>query len=231
MPPGFYFDSAGAFSSHGSTANPQLCAGCHVHRFTVADSSGFIFQSTGHLFRPTPCVDGAGVPVADNTCAYTSTARNWSACTTCHATASVVANLFNNERNTVHTLVKQLWYDVNGNKVLDAYPTDSGYLAQIYATTPSEYNSTNALTTAEGALFNTMMLAEKTQYDHADGSYGVHNPFYYEALLASSISAVQATYGLAPPPPPTQALMDKALARPAVRYTPPARTVRVATLR
>lgn len=228
MPPGFYFDSAGAYSSHGSTANPRLCAGCHVNRFTVQDSNGFVFQSTGHLFKPVPCVDGAGVPQADNSCAYTSTARNWSACTTCHADASVVANLFNNERNTVRTLVRQLWYDVNGNKVLDAYPTDSGYLAQIYATTPSEYNASNALTPAEGALFNAMMLAEKTQYDHADGSYGVHNPFYYEGLLSASISAVQSQYGLAPPPAAVQGLMTRALARPAIHYTPPAPSARIA---
>jgi len=231
MPPGFFFDSAGAYSSHGSSANPRLCAGCHVNRFTVQDSSGFIFQSTGHLFKPAPCVDGAGVPQADNSCAYTSTARNWSACTTCHADATVVANLFNNERNTVRTLVRQLWYDVNGNKVLDAFPTDSGYLPKVYQTTPSEFNGSNAITTAEGALFNTMMLAEKTQYDHADGSYGVHNPFFYEGLLSASISAVQTTYGLAPPPPATQALMDKALSRPSVRYAPPAGSVRVAARR
>lgn len=232
MPPGFYFDSAGAYATHGSSANPRLCAGCHVNAFTVTDANGVQATSTGHLFSANPCLDANGVPTADNTCAYTSTARNWSACVTCHTGgASVVANLFNAKRTTVRNLVRQLWYDVDGDRVLDAFPADSGYLPKVYANTPAEFNGTNALTTAEGALFNTMMLAEKTQYDHSDGSYGVHNPFFYDALLSASISAVQATYGLAPPPPAIQAEMDKALARPAVRYTPPAGSVRVAARR
>ena len=232
MPPGFFFDSAGAYATHGSTANPRLCAGCHVNSFSVTDSNGVLATSTGHTFNPIPCVDGAGKPLLDNSCAYTSTARNWSACVTCHTGgASVVANLFNTKRVTVRNLIRQLWYDVDGDRVLDAFPTDSGYLPKVYANTPAEFNNTNALTTAEGALFNTMMLAEKTQYDHADGSYGVHNPFFYDALLSASISAVQATYGLAPPPPEVQDLMSKALARPAVRWAPPAGSVRVAARR
>lgn len=231
MPPGFFFDSAGAYATHGSTANPRLCAGCHVKSFTVTDTGGFVFQSTGHLFDAIPCIDASGTPLADNSCAYSSTVRNWSACTTCHADASVVTNLFNVERTTIRNLIWTLWKDVDGDKVLDAFPADSGYLAQIYFTTPAEFNGTNALTTAEGALFNTMMLAEKTQYANADGSYGVHNPFYYEGLLAASIAAVQTTYGLAPPPPAVRTLMDRALARPAVRWTPPAGSVRVAARR
>ncbi|HSC57990.1 MAG TPA: hypothetical protein VLC11_00395, partial [Gemmatimonadales bacterium] len=160
---------------------------------------------------------------ADNSCAYTSTARNWGSCTQsgCHADATVVTNLFNNERATVAGLVNQLWNDVNHNGTLDAFPTDSGYLAQIYATTPSEFNAANAVTTAEGGLFNAQMFAEATQYDHSDGSYGVHNPFYYEGMLAATINAVKTQYGLAPPPPAVQASIDRALARPAVHYVPP----------
>ena len=73
---------------------------------------------------------------------------------------------------------------------------------------------------AEGALFNLLMLAENL-YDHNDGSYGVHNPFYYEALLAASIAEVQSVYGAilpAPPSPTVKALMDKALSRPGFAY-------------
>jgi predicted CXXCH cytochrome family protein len=224
IPPGFIYDSAGAYTTHGSAQNPLLCAGCHVHPFAVTDSNGLVFQSVGHLFRPAPCVDGSGVPIADNSCAYTSTARNWSSCTQsgCHADASVVANLFNNERATVAGLVDQLWNDVNHNGKLDAFPTDSGYLAQIYATTPTELTAnTNGLTTAEGGLFNAQMLAEASQYSHSDGSYGAHNPFFYEALLSATVNAVKTQYGLAPPPPAIQAAMDRALARPAVHYAPP----------
>ena len=232
IPPGLTFDSAGAYATHGSDANPRLCAGCHVNSFSVTDSNGVFAASTGHTFNPIPCVDGAGKPLVDNTCGYTSTSRNWSACVTCHTGGPVVvANLFNAKRNSVRSLIRTLWYDVDGDRVLDAFPADSGYLAKVYANTPAEFNSANALTTAEGALFNTMMLAEKDQYDHSDGSYGVHNPLYYDALLSASISAVQSTYGLAPPPPEVQALMDAALSKPAVRYAPPAGAVRVAARR
>lgn len=230
IPVGFYFDSAGAYTSHGSTANPKLCAGCHVNRITVSDSNGFVFQSTGHLFRPVPCVDGTGKPLADNSCAYTSTARNWTACTNsgCHADASVVANLFNNERNTVKGLNEQLWKDVNGNKTLDAFPTDSGYIPQVLASTPSAFNGSNGVSVAEGAYFNVQMFSEQTLYDHADGSYGVHNPFYYEALLGATIDAMQSTYALPAPPPELQAVIGRALGRRGVSYTPPAPTTRVA---
>jgi predicted CXXCH cytochrome family protein len=230
IPVGFYFDSAGMYSSHGSTANPKLCAGCHVNRITVSDENGFVFQSTGHLFRPIPCVDDTGKPLADNSCDYTSTARNWSSCTNagCHASATVAANFFNNERNTVKGLVDQLWTDVNGNKTLDAFPTDSGYLAQVYASTPGEFSNANGVSVAEGALFNATMFAEKTLYDHSDGSYGVHNPFYYEALLSASIDAMETQYALPAPRPELQAVMTRALARPGVRYAPPASATRVA---
>jgi len=224
MPPGFFFDSAGAYSSHGSSLNPKLCAGCHVVAFSANDSAGGTFNSTGHNFRPNPCVDGGGVPQADNSCAYNSTARNWSSCTNagCHASASVVANLFNTERTTVAALLNTLWKD-NGNDTLNAFPTDSGLLAEVYAASPGEFNGSNGLTTAEGALFNTTMLAEKTLYDHSDGSYGVHNPFYYEGLLSATIAAMNAAYpSTRPPSAEVRAIMDRALARPAVRYTPPA---------
>ena len=224
IPVGFYFDSTGMYSSHGSTANPRLCAGCHVTRITVSDSNGLIFQSTGHLFRPIPCVDGTGKPLADNSCAYTSTARNWSACTNagCHASASVAAGFFNNERATVKAYNDQLWKDVNGNKVLDAFPTDSGYIPMVYASTPSAFNGSNGVSVAEGALFNVQMFSEQTLYDHSDGSYGVHNPFFYQALLAATIDAMKTTYSLPAPPPALQAEMTKALSRSGVRYTPPA---------
>ena len=232
MPPGLTFDSAGAYATHGSDANPRLCAGCHVNSFSVTDSNGVFAASTGHTFNPIPCVDGAGKPLVDNSCGYTSTSRNWTACVGCHTGGPVtVANLFNAKRGSVRSMIRTLWYDVNGNMALDTFPVDSGYLAKVYQATPGEFNSGNALTTAEGALFNTMMMAEKTQYDHADGSYGVHNPLYYDALLSASISAVQSTYGLAPPPPAVQAIMDRTFRSPAVRYAPPAATTRVASHR
>src|SRR5512139_287073 len=54
-PPNFVYDTARIYGSHASTANPNLCAGCHVNRqtFTAANGS-FQMQSVGHLFKPIP---------------------------------------------------------------------------------------------------------------------------------------------------------------------------------
>ena len=83
------------------------------------------------------------------------------------------------------------------------------------------FNGTDSkVSPAEGALYNAMMLAENL-YGHKDGSYGVHNPFYYEALLAASIAEVQSVYAAyfpAPPSPAVQSLMDQG-AEPPGRFT------------
>ncbi len=237
IPQGFIFDTTAAYTSHNSSRNPRLCAGCHVTRFTVTDAAtgAFQFQSVGHLFSPDPCVDANGVPTADNTCAYLpSTTRNWSGCVAagCHASADVAASALSNERTTVQNLANQLWNDVNptlnngGEPYMDA--GDSGDLKYLLfnAGNPTvngtqAFNGTDAkVSPAEGALYNAMMLAENL-YGHNDGSYGVHNPFYYEALLAASIAEVQSVYAAFLPAPPSaavQALMNKALSRKGVHY-------------
>ena len=105
------------------------------------------------------------------------------------------------------------------------------YMAQMGDTRArTEQNYANSkLTDEEQKFFSgvtgvkyVMMLAENL-YSHKDGSKGVHNPFFYEALLAASIGAVEAEYGAylpAPPSPEVRALMQKALSRPGVRYSP-----------
>jgi predicted CXXCH cytochrome family protein len=224
IPPGFVYDTNRVFTTHASVANPRLCAGCHVNSFEVTDQTTgqFVFQSVGHLFLPIPCLDAQGVPTADNSCAYNSTSRNWQSCTAsgCHGSVDVAVQLFNSSRSDVQALVDVLWDDLNSNATLDAAPTDAGYLPTIYATTPTQFVGTdNTLTVAEGVLFNVMMLAESLYVGHNDGSKGVHNPFFYEALLSASIDAMQAAYpGLPPASPPVQALMAKALSRPGISF-------------
>lgn len=236
IPVGFVYDTNQVFTSHASpTANPRLCAGCHVSRFTVTDSSGNVqFQSVGHLFLPIPCVDAQGVPNAGD-CAFTTAARNWSACTNsgCHASQDVAQSLFTNERQTIANLVNQLWTDdgvispTTGEPYIDP-ATDTGLLPTLVASNPTDpvtgkkaFDGTdNYISPAEGALFNAMMLSENL-YSHKDGSFGVHNPFYYEALLAASIQSVQTTYSLPDVSPKVQALMRRALSRPGVSYTAP----------
>ena len=239
IPRNFAYDTNIAYTSHASTNNPRLCAGCHVNTFTVTDAvtGAFVLQSVGHLFSPDPCLDPvSGVPVSDNSCAYLpSTTRNWTGCLNagCHASADVAASALVNERAVIANLADQLWNDVNptlnsgGEPYMDA--ADAGYLPYILfdAGNPTvdgvqAFNANdNIVSPAEGALWNAMMFAEDL-YDHNDGSYGVHNPFYYEALMAASIAEVVDVYGAFLPAPPSstvKALMDKALSRKGIRYT------------
>lgn len=233
VPVGFVYDTNRVFTSHASpTTNPRLCAGCHVSRFTVTDSSGNVqFQSVGHLFLPIPCVNAQGIPSAGD-CGFTTAERNWGACSAsgCHADANVAQTLFTNERQTIKTLVDQLWVDdgvlnTGGEPYIDP-ATDTGLLPTLVQSNPTDpvtgklaFDATdNYISPAEGALFNAEMLGENLS-GHNDGSFGVHNPFYYEALLSASILSVQQTYGLPDVSFKVQALINRALTRSGVSYT------------
>ncbi|MEX2177137.1 MAG: cytochrome c3 family protein [Gemmatimonadaceae bacterium] len=199
-PPGFTYDTARIFGSHATTANPKLCAGCHVAKFTVTDqlTGAFSFQATGHLMRPVPCLDADGKPIADKTCAYTATARSWQTCTTagCHANASVAATIFNDSRALMKSFTDQLWLDSNANGSMQASPTDAGLLPTVRASTPTEWsNSDNTITPAEGAEFNARLCGEYGQ-STADNSKGVHNPFLCRALMIATIDYIRSYYGL-----------------------------------
>jgi hypothetical protein len=179
------------------------------------------FQSTGHLFRPNPCLDASGSPTADTTCArpgdpgYVSGSRKWNGCAGCHGSEAQAENIFAINRANVQTLANALWVDANGNQVLyttDASgvpngfdPGDTGLLTQVPVT---EFSTTdNKITDAEGALFNVRMIGEN-RYANADRSFGVHNPLLSVSLLSASIQALQATYGLAVSPQ-VQALLER----------------------
>ncbi len=208
-PVGFTYAENRILGSHSSEANPKLCAGCHVTRLEVRDkiSNQFLFQATGHLMRPIPCLDANGQPTADKNCAYNSTARSWKSCTAagCHGSAAVAASVFNTVRLRMKTLVDVLWIDSNGNGSMQAAPTDAGYLPTVRQMRPTEWSSTdNRISPAEGAEFNARMCGEYGQ-STADNSKGIHNPFLCEALLIATIAEVRATYGLAAPP---QAVLD-----------------------
>jgi hypothetical protein len=118
-PAGVAVDTQVTLTTHSSIANPKLCAGCHVVAFDVTDTStgGFVFHSTGHSFRPIPCVDGAGKPTGDTTCAYSTTARTFKSCTAsgCHGTAAVAASLLSSLRSNLAVMADQIWIDLNHN--------------------------------------------------------------------------------------------------------------------
>ncbi len=222
-PPGY--DTTAQAATHGSpTANPRLCAGCHVNRFEVDDrlNPGETIISTGHLFRPVPCLDPtSGEPLPDNGCGYTETERYWGNCTTsgCHiGGASAVAAALESQRATVKILADQIWTDSDGDQVLydttatgafNAFdPGDTGLLTQIPDPLTQINHKDNVVSIAEGALFNARLVGEDL-YANGDRSKGVHNPFLARDLLAASINSLKATYGLSVRlSPEAQAILD-----------------------
>jgi len=219
IPPGFTYDTNQIVSSHGTAANPNLCATCHVARTTYTDSAtgAFALQSVGHLFAATPCLDSAGLPTAGTDCAASQ--RDFSACSSssCHIGGpSVARSAFLTFHGRLDNLLDQIWTDTDSNKVVD--PTDGGLIPQMLARADSADSaqlnfSTNVTTVAKGALFNAALAATddrknflsgklmgRTFSTHMASGNGVHNPFLLEALLTSSITALKTTYGLAAPP-------------------------------
>ena len=204
-PPGFAYDTSRIYGSHATTKNPKLCAGCHIAKFTVTDelTGDFVFNATGHLMRPIPCLDQDGKPTADNSCAYTTTARTWQTCTAagCHASDTVAAAAFNTVRARMKFYTDQLWLDSNGDDEIQASPTDGGILAMLKATQPNEWSGTdNQITPAEGAEFNARLCGEYGQ-SNTDNSKGTHNPFLCESLLIASIQYLNTHYSLTTPSP------------------------------
>jgi predicted CXXCH cytochrome family protein len=211
-PPGFEYDSARIFGSHATTANPKLCAGCHVSKFTVTDqlTGAFTFQATGHLMRPIPCLDSDGKPTGDKTCPYTATARSWQTCSAsgCHANADAAAFAFTSARSLMKFLADQLWLNLNNDGSLQASPTDGGLLPTLKATRPAEWSTTdNVITPAEGAEFNARLCGEYNQAN-SDNSKGTHNRFLCQALLVATINYVRSYYSLPAASREVQARID-----------------------
>lgn len=216
IPPNFQYDTNLIVSSHGTEANPQLCATCHVAQTDYTDQlSGEAFHSVGHLFAAIPCLDSAGLPTADESC--TINQRDFSACATsgCHGTATAARSAFISEETSLNNLLDQIWVDVDSNNVIDA--TDVGLLPQMVArgtaadSAALDFSST-VTTTAKGTLWNAALAATNSRQNflggkvfgitfstHMASGNGVHNPFLLEALLSASIAQLRLEYGLAPP--------------------------------
>lgn len=175
-PPNMTFPGGRVVSTHGvPEANPGLCAGCHVQSFEISDpdTGGLIFQSTGHSFDATPCVDANGIPTGEP-CGIEE--RSFQTCATagCHSTPDVARTLqiITDTRISGHASTLELL--IAGIPASEFDPNDDRY------------------TVGEGSQFN-LELARS-------GGAAVHNPFLIEALLLASIDAVESTYGLAAPP-------------------------------
>jgi predicted CXXCH cytochrome family protein len=200
QPPAFVWDTVANRPAHADAGNPDLCAGCHVFRFAVANATGgTAYQSTGHTFYGLPCLKTDGTPDTTNTCAVT--ARSFKACASsgCHGSEASARSTFLSNDSTLQTLVRAIWVDGNGNGKVDTLPADSGMLASPkiprteFKTRSATVNNTLPYTVAEGAFFN-------NQLPTPDMSHGAHNPRYLKALLAATIRAINTQYGVAIPP-------------------------------
>lgn len=171
IPPNFAYDETRIVGTHGTTRNPRLCATCHVNRMEITDATGnFVFNASGHLFKPIPCLDEEGIPTAEDGC--TLQERSFDSCTEagCHGTEAAARSA----------------YIVATTRIADLVAELDGLLARV---PESEFSSEDAVfTIAEGAEFNAGLGAIT--------SSAIHNPFLTEALLEASIRVVEDTYGL-----------------------------------
>jgi predicted CXXCH cytochrome family protein len=176
-PPNFAYNVERIRGTHGSERNTRLCATCHVNSYEVTDpdTGGHLFTVTGHRFLPIPCVDANDIPTELQDCGDTVEERNFASCTSsgCHGdeTAALSALLLAQGR-------------ING-RVADL----EAMLALVPGTEISETDT--VFTVAEGATFNVELGKIE--------SSAVHNPFLTEALLLSSIEAVEDRYGIPAP--------------------------------
>jgi predicted CXXCH cytochrome family protein len=168
-PDGFAYGTGPMVSTHGSEANGELCAGCHVQSFAVDATT----NATGHLFKATPCIDASGKPTADD-CELAQ--QRFKSCTGsgCHGSESGAKSAMVATELRLQALTAEV----------------TRLVALVKAAKPGEFSTTdNKITVGEGANFNAGLLS-------GDGSRGVHNPFLIEALLNASITALKSTYGV-----------------------------------
>jgi predicted CXXCH cytochrome family protein len=178
IPPDFAYDTTDMASSHGTSANPRLCATCHVVRQTITDNitGAFQFQSVGHTFDAIMCKNTAGIPtpcadVPDTTAAGAS-GHDFTACSTsgCHIGGPTqAANAYRTLKGELNNYLDQIWTDVNHNGVIDSAGIDNGLVPQLVSralrpgataadSAPINFR-TNVTTVAKGTLWNAALAA------------------------------------------------------------------------
>ena len=183
FPPNSQIDEGQIRGTHGSDANPRLCATCHVASYDISDAETgeFVFTSTGHLFEALPCVDAQGIPVAGE-CEVSTSARSFKSCTGsgCHGDATAAFSALTSGRTAIENAAADLIAQL---ETVDPNLDDAG--GEIDAANPT-------FTVAEGAFFNYNLATKGGDGIAAAG----HNPFLVEALLLASQTAVENEYGV-----------------------------------
>ncbi len=194
FPPGAIIEEGLIRASHGTERNATLCAACHVFAYTVNDSEtgDFVFEATGHLFRPIPCVDAQGVPEPfEVQCGLTPAERSYLACTEsgCHGSVDAAFSALTVASGRVQSASDDLLALLE--QVDPGLDAPGG---EIDANDP-------IFTVAEGAFFNYNLSIHGNSEFGTNSVIGstVHNPFLMESLLLASIQAVEDEYGVSLP--------------------------------
>ncbi len=177
LPPGFAYDTSQMASSHGTAANPKLCATCHVVRTTITDelTGAFSFQSVGHTFEAIPCPDAAGIPKPCKDAVPPDTVHDFTACSTgnCHIGGPQVARLaYRTLKSELNNYLDQIWTDnpsAGTVGTIDSAGIDAGLIPQLVARAmrpgataadTAEISFRNNVTSvAKGSLWNAALAA------------------------------------------------------------------------
>lgn len=171
-PPNLEYSPGDILGTHGTSANPRLCARCHVTDYELDDpeTGAFAFRTTGHTFQAIPCVDENGVHTGETDCGLLD--RSFVSCTDgCHSQEGARSALIE-ARDRIADLATDLE-------------------AMLNQLDESEFGNPGVYSTADGSRFN-------LQLARMPGSE-VHNPFLVAALLRASMRQVEADYGVVAP--------------------------------
>jgi predicted CXXCH cytochrome family protein len=184
-PPNLEFVGGKIEATHGSQANPKLCAGCHINKFEYADPvTGVTVHGSGHTFEAIPCVDAGGKPIVKGDCAITE--RTFQTCTGagCHGSEAVARSAMTTVDLRMQALTAEL--DATLQKI---HPNWKTCRTNNSCGAGSPFNTADGTyTTAEGAAFNYDLGLRQ--------SAAIHNPFLMEALLTASIRQVKQDYNI-----------------------------------
>jgi len=161
-PPNFQYDSTKIVSSHGTEANPRLCASCHVYKFDVTDAAtgDFLLTSVGHTFEAIQCLDAQGLPTA-GPCDISQRQFGGCAVSGCHTSEAGARSAYLAVKARMNFLVDQLWTDTDADGAMES--TDGGLLPKVLANAIAASNLNeinlydNVLTPAEGAIWNAQL--------------------------------------------------------------------------
>ena len=171
IPPNFSYTGP-IVGTHGSEANPRLCAACHVTKFDVTDAATgeFLLTSVGHTFEAIQCLNAQGLPTA-GPCSVDQRDFRGCAVSGCHGSPSAARSAFVATKARMDFLTDQLWTDTDGDARMET--TDGGLLPKVLAQAIAANNRNmmnlydRTLTVAEGAIWNAQLA-----YTHDRAHWG-----------------------------------------------------------